>query len=201
MVELAVDVRRAFERYSQGTLKLSAGIGVYQPGYPISAIAKETAELEESSKKLPGKNAVTIVPDGETHDVVGEDGEIQPVSDGTYRWQEFEQYVLGEKYQHIYRFFQISEERGKNFLYHLLELIRNRAEKLNFARYVYFLSRLEPEHDAPEEQINAYKDFSAKMYQWYQGERSEIDCRQLKTAINLYIYLTREKEERGYAGE
>ena len=201
VVELAVDVRRAFERYSQGTLTLSAGIGVYQPGYPISAIAKETAELEESSKELPGKNSVTIFPDGKKHNVADEDGEAKSVSDGTYGWQEFEQYVLGEKYQHIYGFFQISEDRGKNFLYHLLELIRNRAEKLNFARYVYFLSRLEPEHDASEEQINAYKDFSAKMYQWYQGECSEIDCRQLKTAINLYVYLKREKEEREYAGE
>ena len=32
-----------------------------------------------------------------------------------------------------------------NFLYNLLELIRNQDEKINFARVVYILSRLEPD--------------------------------------------------------
>ncbi len=117
------------------------------------------------------------------------------VGDGTYHWQEFEQYVLGEKYQHIYQFFKSSQDRGTNFLYNLLELIRGRGEKINFARYVYILSRLEPEQNAENEQKEAYRKFSTKMYQWYQGEQSDKDCRHLKTAMNLYAYLTREKEE------
>ncbi len=201
IIELAVDIRRDFERYTQGTLTLSAGIGVYQPGYPISAIAREVAAMEDQAKALPGKNAVTIFPDGQYHDVRDEAGEVRTVGDGTYSWQEFEQYVLGEKYQHIYRFFQISEERGKNFLYHLLELIRNRGDKINFARYVYILSRMEPEEEASGEQIQAYKEFSLKMYQWYQGENGDTDCRQLKTAIHLYAYLRREREESEHAGQ
>ncbi|MDE6620910.1 MAG: type III-A CRISPR-associated protein Cas10/Csm1, partial [Lachnospiraceae bacterium] len=86
-------------------------------------------------------------------------------------------------------------ERGKNFLYHRLALLRNRGEKINFARYVYILSRLEPQKDASPEQKDAYKEFSTKMYQWYRGETEEADCRHLKTAINLYAYLTRDKEE------
>ncbi len=195
IIASAVDIRRNFERYTQNTLTMSAGIGIYDAGYPISAMAKEVALMEEESKRLPGKNAVTLFQDGQEHSVINEQGKCLKISDGTYSWQEFEQSVLTEKYQYIYSFFEKSDERGKNFLYHLLELIRNRGEKINFARYVYILSRLEPQKDASPEQKDAYKEFSTKMYQWYRGETEEADCRHLKTAINLYAYLTRDKEE------
>ncbi len=193
IIGLAIDIRRSFEKFTQGTLTLSAGIGIYAPGYPISAIAGEVAELEEQSKTLPGKNAITLLPDGFTHDIAADSGKILQISDGTYQWQEFEQEVLQEKFRHISQFFDNSEDRGKHFLYHLLELIRNKGEKINFARYVYILSRLEPEMTASKEQKESYLAFSKKMYQWYQGK--EADCRQLKTAITIYVYLTREKEE------
>ncbi|MCM1183528.1 MAG: type III-A CRISPR-associated protein Cas10/Csm1 [Roseburia sp.] len=192
VIALAIDIRRAFARYTQGTLTLSAGIGIYSSGYPISAIARETAVLEEKSKSLPQKSAVTVFEDGQSHTVTDEAGRERRISDGTYCWQEFEQLVLGEKYQAIHKFFAVSDERGKHFLYRLLELIRNQSEKINFARYVYLLSRMEPEKGAPPEQKAAYREFSLKMYQWI---KSGADCRQLKTAINLYAYLTREKEE------
>lgn len=201
IIEIAIDIRRNFERYTQGTLTLSAGIGIYTPGYPISAIAGEVAGLEECSKALPGKNAVTIFPDGNGHRAVSGAGKEISVSDGTYSWQEFEQNVLEEKYRHIYEFFEASEDRGKKFLYNLLELIRNRSDKINFARYVYLLSRLEPGRSASQEQKDAYRKFSSKMFQWYQGENAEADCRHLKTAMTVYAYLSREKEENADAGE
>ncbi len=176
IIELAVDIQRKFERYTQGTLTISAGIGIYEAGYPISAIAGEVADLEESAKAVPEKNAVTLFQEKE----------------GTYRWKEFEDCVIKEKYKAVYDFFTTSEERGKNFLYQLLELLRNRTDKINFARYVYILSRLEPDRSAALEQREAYKVFSQKMYQWIKNDE---DCRQLITAIYLYVYLTREKEE------
>lgn len=191
VIEMAVDIRRDFERYTQGTLTFSAGIGIYGESYPISAIASEVAELEDASKALPGKNAVTIFPDGRSHTVKSPAGGMISVEDGTYGWREFEQCVIEEKYRQIYRFFQISEERGMNFLYNLLELIRNRGDKINFARYVYILSRLEPDQDADPSQRQAYKEFSGSMYRWF---GNETDSRQLKTAIQLYVYLKREKE-------
>lgn len=195
IIELAVDIRRNFARYTQGMLTLSAGIGVYAAGYPISAIAQEVASMEDSSKKLPGKNAVTILPDGEHHKIVDDSQNTIIVKDGTYSWQDLEDHVLGEKYRHIYEFFQTSEDRGASFLYHLLELIRNRSEKINFARYVYILSRSEPSDNSPAAQKEAYQRFASKMYQWYQGSNADIDCIGLKTAITLYAYLTREMEE------
>ena len=73
-------------------------------------------------------------------------------------------------------------------LYRMLELIRNQKEKINFARFVYLLSRLEPDKEG--EKKEKYRKFSRKMYQWVQSEK---DCRELKTAINLYAYMHREK--------
>lgn len=195
VIALAVDIRRQFAKYTQNTLTLSAGIGIYPHSYPISAAAGETGVLEDCAKRLPGKNAVTICRDGQEHMVMDAFGKNVAVSDGTYHWQEFEQGVLGEKYRVLYDFFTTTNERGKNFLYHLLQLIRSQNEKINFARYVYLLSRLEPERNAPPEQVQAYQDFSSKMYAWI---KNETDCLQLKTAIHLYAYMTREKEETGW---
>lgn len=182
IIELAVDIQKKFERYTQGTLTISAGIGIYEAGYPISAIAGEVADLEENAKAVPGKNAVTLFQEKE----------------GVYKWKEFEDGVIQEKYKVVCEFFTISDERGKNFLYQLLELLRNRTDKINFARYVYILSRLEPDRSAELAQREAYKVFSQKMYQWIKNDE---DCRQLITAIYLYVYLIREKEETVYESE
>ena len=196
VVELSVDVRRAFARYTQGTLSLSAGIGLYEHDYPVSAAAREVAELEDTSKKLPEKNAVTVFEPAwaERKNV---DGECKLLEEkrGTYYWVEFEEKVLGEKFKVLNDFFSVSEERGTSFIYNLLELLRSREEKINFARYIYILSRLEPGREAKTEQREAYRIFSQKMYPWY---KSEEDRRQLVTAIYLYVYLNRKKEELGY---
>lgn len=191
IVELAVDIRRNFQKYTLGTLTLSAGIGMYDSGYPISRIAYEVGDLEEDSKNLPGKDAITLLPDGEVHKIVS-NKETVSISDATYNWDIFEKKVIGEKYNTIRDFFDNSSERGSAFLYRILELIRGRRESVNFARYVYLLARLEPDKKANEKQQELYKEFSRKMYKWIE---SEEDCRQLKTAINMYVYMTRESED------
>lgn len=191
VIELAVDVRRSFEKYTQGTMHLSASIGLYDSSYPAAAIVQEMSERQKESKYLPEKNAITLMEDGERH--FTEDGK-RSISDGTYSWEEFEQEVIAEKYRTVEEFFQGTEERGKSFLYHILELVRNQKERINFARMVYNLSRLEPEEEG--EKKEAYRKFSGKMYQWIQSEK---DCRQLKTAINLYAYLNRERGENSHA--
>jgi CRISPR-associated protein Cas10/Csm1 subtype III-A len=187
IIELSIDLKEQFERYTQGTLSVSAGIGVYEPSYPISAIAQETGNMEEKSKNFPGKKAVTLMEDGEKHKV---DDCENDISDGTYSWAELKEEVLGEKYQTLEVFFDGIEERGMAFLYRMLELIRNQKDKINFARFVYLLSRLEPNEEG--EAKEHYRQFSKKMYQWIQSEK---DCRQLKTAMNLYAYIHREKGE------
>ena len=190
VIELALDIRNAFSRYSENTLTLSAGIGVYPASYPISVMAEKTADMEEKSKHYPGKNAVTLFEDGVCHTVKNESGRDISISDGTYAWDTLEQQVLGEKYRVISDFFAASAERGKNFLYKLLELLRNRSAKINLARYVYLLSRMEPKpQKGNEEAMEQYRVFAAKMLQWF---RNEEDVRHLKTAIQIYAYITRE---------
>lgn len=193
ILELAVDIRQEFEKYTEGTLSLSAGIGLYQPGFPIHVSARETAKLEDEAKMLPGKNALTFLPDGEIHEETdGETGEVFKISNGTYSWEVFLQEVIEEKYRTIAGFFRNTEGRGKNFLYHLLELARRQEDKINLARFAYLLARMEPGEQAEPEEKARYREFSRKMYQWVKQEK---DCRQLRTAINLYAYKIREKEE------
>ena len=129
--------------------------------------------------------------DGQTH-AEEMDSRKRMVKDGTYRWSDFEGSVLEDKLQVLRTFFDFEEERGKAFLYRLLELIRNQNERINFARYVYLLARMEPDEKAVPERREAYRQFSRKMYQWIQNEKDRIE---LKTAITIYAYLTREKRE------
>ncbi len=191
VIELAVDLRRKFEVYTEGTLTLSAGIGVYHDSYPISAIASEVAEMEDASKDMPGKNAVTLLEDGADH-MITVCGKHLQIKDGTCSWEEFEKRVLEDKLAHIKTFFDLSQDHGKAFLYHLLELIRNQEERINFARYVYLLSRMEPDEKAGKEQKEAYHVFSEKMLRWVAEEQ---DRAELKMAITIYSYLTRNDGE------
>lgn len=194
IIEIAVDLRESFKKYTQNTLSISAGIGIYKVGYPISQIALEVGSLEEMSKDVDGKAAITLIPDIEVYyDDKLKERTIKTVY-GTYKWDVFINDVINEKLYEVKRFFDSSDERGKNFLYNLIELIRNREEKINFARYVYVLARMEPGKESSPEKQELYKEFSNNMYKWIQNAD---DCNQLKTAMNIYAYLQREtnKEE------
>ena len=193
IIGFAVDISNAFNRFTQGTLSISGGIGIYDSKYPISRIAYETAELEDLSKKLPGKNAISLLDDGVRRIVSDADGHSFSVSDGTYSWSEFENEVIGDKYQEIHEFFSNSDSRGMSFMYRLLELVRNQSDKINFARFVYVLSRLEPGKDAPPDDKAKYKHLSEKLTAWIKNEK---DRRHLKTAMTLYAYMTREEEDK-----
>ena len=169
-----IDLHNAFKRYTQGTLTISGGIGLYHSGYPVNMMAKETAELEERSKSLKEKNGITLFDE-----------------DGTYEWDRFLSRVLAKKYQVAYFFFSKSEEHGKAFLYHLLALLQNSSDQIQTVRYIYLLSRMEPDGDSSREQRENYRIFSEKMYEWI---RNPEDRQELITAMYLYIYFTREEE-------
>lgn len=184
VIELAVDIRNKLNMYSEGMLTISAGIGIYPAKYPLSRTADETASLEDVAKGYPDvenpkKNAIALFD-----------------KNNVYSWDEFVNSVVGEKLKCIERFFETSDERGKAFLYHLLELIRNMDDRINLARYAYVLTRLEPTNDKGESwKREDYRDFARRMYAWVQDDR---DRKELVTAIYLYVYLTREKEENRY---
>ena len=174
VVDTFIDLKKALDRFTENTLTISGGIGLYDSGYPINIMAREVAELEDASKEYPGKNALTLF--DET---------------GTYGWDKFTELVIGEKYKALENFFSVANERGNAFLYHILELLRNDEEKINTARYVYLLSRMEPDNTSPSEQKKAYREFANKMYHW----RTNLDDRrELITAIYLYVYNHRTEE-------
>lgn len=200
VIELAVDIRKNFAKFTEDALTISAGIGIYNPSYPISVMADEVAALEECSKNYPDKNAVTLPSEGKKHKIKISAGKEAEIDEGSYGWEILEKKVIGEKLAALCAFFgkpqeaaKDATERGKNFLYNLLELLRGQSEKIHFARYIYLLSRMEPDKDASPEEKERYGEFSEKMYRWYQDKE---DTRELKTAILLYVYLTRETEEK-----
>lgn len=196
IIELAIDIRNKFKQYTEGTLTLSAGIGVYRHDYPISVIANEVADMESMSKSKSEKDSVTLFDDGEKHAEAGHDGYDIEISDGTFTWDEFINEVIGEKYCCIREFFDDAGERGMNFLYNLLELIRGQKEKINFARAVYILSRLEPDKNAAPAEKERYQKFSQNMYKWIKPTGTKYlsrDARQLKAAMNMYSYMNRDK--------
>ncbi len=195
-----VDLKNALYRFTQNTLTVSGGIGIYQSGFPVNIMAKETEGLEEAAKSIDGKNAISLF---ETH--------------MAFSWNKFLNNVMGEKFAALKEFFTVTESRGKAFLYNILELLRSDYEnelqsqkggseikrnKLNIARFVYLISRMEPDiRNAKKENIQeasrqkeAYRKFADKMYNWSRG--SLKDKQELIMAIYLYVYLMREREQK-----
>jgi len=179
VIGAAIDLKNKLRDYSEDTLKISAGIGVYDHSYPISVIAEEVAAAESRSKENEGnsKNSITLF------------------ENQTYKWDVFEKEVLNQKLKVLEGFFDnpvIKEkEYGKSYLYKMFQLISEHSEKINYARYVYLLARMEPDEKKEKEISDIYKDFSQKMLKWF---TSDNDREQLETAIMIYVYLNREKE-------
>ena len=176
IIEFGVDLYNNLKEYTQGTLTVSAGLGIYMPKYPISYMAEKTGELEDYSKKLEGKNAITLFD-----------------KNNSYHWDEFIDKVMGEKFATVSEFFSTVEDKGKSLLYNLLELFRNRDKKINIARMAYTLARMEPSGKVSEEEKVVYKNFKEKVYDWM---FSDTDTKQVITAIYIYSYLIRKEEEK-----
>ena len=175
VLEAAIDLHRELEKFSDKTLTISAGYGMYHSGYPVSVMAREVGQREDKAKAYPGKNAITVF------------------DNRTYSWDELIEKVIIEKYRLIRYFFENNDERGKSFIYNMLDLIRRQEEdRINYARFVYFLSRMEPEENEEAEKRIHFRDFSGHMVQWVQDKRERS---QLETAMMLYIYSIRETEE------
>lgn len=176
VIDSYMDLKNTFDKYSDNSLTLSGGIGIYQEGTPLSIMALETENLVEASKALDGKNAICCF-----------------TEKLALPWKAFINEVLEKRYKLIAAFFdsfikndESSLNYGMSFLYHLLELIRNSSETINKARVAYLLSRMEPSENS--ENYLLYKDFAQKIYYWYQNKEQ---IHYLILAIYLYIYKVR----------
>lgn len=175
IIEAAVDINDALKKFSQGTLSISAGICIFPEKFPVKAMAAQTGVLEDYSKELEGKNAVTLFD-----------------NTSRYNWDEFKDEVIGEKFNTISEYFGNTPEKGNSMMYKMMNYIRHSDEKINLARFAYLLGRIEPAKDADEQTKLLYRRFAMKMYKWISdGGR---DKEQLLTAIYIYVYLNRERE-------
>ncbi len=191
ILELAVDLYRAFARFTGGALHFSAGVGMFRATHPVADMARKTGELEDAAKAIPGKNGVALF---------GTSPEASRVE--AYSWPDFIDGVCGEKLDFLLSHFQLEgierlqgEGRlrlGKSALYRMLRLLAKEGP-MQLARFAYVLARLEPDKKAPEPQKKAYREVRERFYTWY---RSAKDRRELLTAVELLIYGLREKEEK-----
>lgn len=188
VIEAAVDLKRAFDKYSAGTLTFSAGIGIFPAKYPISRMAELTAQLEEAAKSFSEeKNAVSLF----GIESFIRKGEYITEALHTYKWDVFINDVVGDKLRLIQTYLSSFEEsKGNSFLYKLMDYIgRVDEDRINIARIAYLLGRVAPK-DSGKRKI--YNDFSQKIYAW---SFNYEDRRQLLTAIQIYVYLNREGKE------
>lgn len=173
VLEFAVDLYRNLKKFTEGTLTVSAGFGLYDAHYPISYIATETGNLEDAAKANPGKNSIALFEENEV-----------------YHWDEFIDDVIGKKLIILQRFFYSTEEHGKSLLYRMLDLLRNREKRINLARLAYLLARLDPGDKATGEQRNSFRVLAREMYRWMQDPE---ESKKAITAIYIYAYLIREE--------
>ena len=83
-------------------------------------------------------------------------------------------------------YFKEIDDRGKSFLYRLLNLLREvEDDKLNIARLAYLLARLEPQNEDSKEK---HSEFSKMIYRYAKNEK---DRSELITAIYIFVYLER----------
>ena len=192
VIGLAIDLSDSLKKYSQGTLTISAGIGIFPKKYPVKAIARETGLLEEASKRVQDKNAVTLF-----EDVYNQDCKYEfDCGEQTYKWDIFKRRVIGEKYVLIDSFFSDDDEKGMAAIYRLLNYIRNLDDKINLARLAYLLGRMQVSAKDSDGKEEKYKAFSKKLYEWISNDPKGENRRELLTAIYIYVYLHRKEEER-----
>ena len=173
VIAFGVDLRQKFIKWTGGKLHLSAGIGIFDSSLPINTIASQTGNLEDIAKANEGKDSICLFD-----------------SENVFQFDEFIDKVCRDKFYQIKGFFDNESERGKTFVYKLLDLIRNRDEKnrINFARLAYYLARLE--EDTPKERREGFRKFKHNMRNWYDDEK---EIRQVEMALVLYIYSIREE--------
>lgn len=182
MIKFAKLLRQDFIKFTNGKLRLSTGIGLYPAKTPVSVMAKHTGKLEDIAK-ANGKDSIALFDEKYT-----------------YKWDHFINEILNEKYQLVEDFFtdfSNDERYGKAFIYNLINLIRasftetktgKRGEykTMSWARWAYYLSRMEPEEDEAKEK---FRKFTGKIHKYFLDSQ---EVQELELALMLYVYRIRE---------
>ena len=194
VLEVAIDINRAFKQFTNGKLTLSAGMAMFSPTYPISKMAEIAGLLAQMSKNKKDKNSIALF-GMETN--LKANGQLE--CKHIYTWADFEMKVCKEKMNYLLASLSFDGDKfnklsvGKSLIYRLMDLIQLADEdKLNIARFAYVLARMQPKQDKDEQKRKVYEDFVSKMYQ---SINNNEDKKQLATALNLLVYYLRDKKE------
>lgn len=186
VVEVAVDIHRAFESYTNGKLAFSAGIGMFTPDFPVSQMFIQAQLLKKTAKNVPGTGKIALF--GQNADYVsGPEGGLAHV----YDWNVFEKQVCGEKLNFLTNnlSFGIAAVPGKikadrNTLYKLHGVLAAAAGRFNLAQFAYAVALLEPKSENAA-QAEIYNNLRSRLYAWALDTEGR---RQLLTALELLIY-------------
>ena len=173
--KFAVELRQNFLKWSNNKLTLSAGIGIFPDKTPIDIIARTTGSLEEAAKDN-GKDSICLFAD-----------------QFVFKYDDFINNVLHDKLVVIQNFFANESERGKAFIYKLLDLIRQRdsQDRIAFSRLAYYLARLEDtlKDDAASQQ--KFSAFKRQMKDWFDDDQQ---IKAVELALMLYVYEIRKED-------
>ena len=168
IIEFTICLRQNFIKWTNGKLTLSAGIGLFPDKTPVSLMAEETGDLEGAAKDND-KDSISLFD-----------------KSYTLKFDQFIENVYRGKLEQIRYYFNSQDERGKSFVYKLMELLRN-YDRMNIARLAYYLTRLE-DHTSKDkkEEFRTFKDL---FFSWYTG--SESERKEAELALLLYVYEIR----------
>ena len=168
IIEFTICLRQNFIKWTNGKLTLSAGIGLFPDKTPVSLMAEETGKLEGAAKDND-KDSISLF-------------------DKNYilKFDQFIDNVYNGKLKSIRYYFNIQDERGKSFIYKLIELLRN-YDRMNIARLAYYLTRLEDQ--TPKDKKEEFRKFKDLFFSWYTG--SDNERKEAEIALLLYIYEIR----------
>jgi CRISPR-associated protein Csm1 len=190
VIDFAVDLRRAFKMYTANKLNFSAGIGFFHESFPVYQMANITEKLEKLAKNQENKNSLALF--GIDKSVTAHGVSVEPYN--VYSWDDFEKEVY-PKLKYLIDNFEVNREfeLSTGFLYKLLNLLEEDLVQdkysINLARLAYTMARLESRTKNETKQAK-YKDLKEKIYSWASQKKTR---KELLTAINLLIYLYRDK--------
>lgn len=189
ILELAVDLHDAFARFTGGKLHFSAGVGLFKSRHPVADMARQTGQLEDAAKALPGKDGIALF--GVTEVAARVEA---------YKWEDFIARVCGEKLSFLRAHFAFGMgsdgdggllSLGKSGLYRMMDLLQSNGA-VHLARFAYVLARMDPGSRASEQRQRTYQEVRQTLYRWY---KSPKDRRELLTAVELIVYGLRERGE------
>ena len=189
VLNAGLKLQKAFDEFTNGTVTMSAGFGLFTDHTPVISMASSSADLESEAKEMEGKNAIALF--GKYYD------ERHIEHQYRFHWNELRDRILDDKIPILNELFTAFPDKGNSFLYHLLALFRQvDTDPMAISRLAYLLARHTPneKNGAKKETIEAFQSFTKKAYAWAANPKENLA---FQTACLLYTYLHRNtnKEE------